>query len=65
MEIPKDDERPPEEIWKDTEAISAWFTEVRDRRDREMADMRGDDEPQRPLEQNEMTRGLKERLAGR
>jgi hypothetical protein len=66
LEIPKDDERPPEEIWKDSEAIGDFFASVKEKRDREMQEMRGDrPDESAPLEQNEATRGLKERLAGR
>lgn len=63
LEMPKDDERPPEEIWKDSEQIAAWFQDVKDRRDREFGEDKADSAP--PLEQNEATRGLRERLSGK
>jgi hypothetical protein len=57
LEIPEDD-RPPEEIWLDEEALAEHFDMVKSRH-RERA--RGRDAVEIvPLEQNELTKHLKE-----
>jgi hypothetical protein len=59
MEIIKDEDRPPEEIWLDGEAIQDWFARVKERRDSETAG-----EESVPMDQNEATKGLRQRLGG-
>lgn len=59
MEIIKEEDKPPEEIWLDGEAIQEWFARVKERRD---AENKGEESV--PMDQNEATRGLRERLRG-